>query len=85
MLTLALAEQRVLFTEDKDFDQLLLSGLARSPGVIIMRFGHAARSSLLATLRDLVELHVDRIEGTFVVVEPGRIRISPRRPAAPRE
>jgi len=43
VLALAVADQRALLTEDKDFGQLVLSALAASTDVILLRLGIGAR------------------------------------------
>jgi hypothetical protein len=37
-MDLALAEDRILMTEDKDFGWLVFAGRVDSPGVILIRF-----------------------------------------------
>jgi predicted nuclease of predicted toxin-antitoxin system len=76
VLALARSEQRVLLTEDKDFGLLAYAGGKQTAGVILIRFPGNARRTLgdavLTVVRDLG----DRMAGAFVVIEPGRARIS---------
>lgn len=65
----------VLLTEDKDFGQLVFAGGERDVGVVFIRFPGPARSQLAAAILDLVDAYGDRLPDSFVVVEPGRIRI----------
>lgn len=81
VLAMAVADDRALLTEDKDFGQLVFAALARSPGVILLRFGLGDRAALLDALADLLTLHEERIRSSFIVVSPGRIRLSPSPPA----
>ena len=37
LLTLALSEQRILLTEDKDFGSLVFAGGEQPPGVVLLR------------------------------------------------
>lgn len=76
VIQLALKESRVLLTEDKDFGQLVYASSMKSPGVIFIRFPASARQAMAKTVVGLVEKNADKIEGRFVVVQPGRIRIS---------
>ena len=46
VIELALAENRVLITEDKDFGWLVFAARKDSPGVILIRFPASARRSL---------------------------------------
>lgn len=76
VLALARSEIRVLLTEDKDFGLLAYAGGQETAGLILIRFPSDARSSLGdAVVRVVAELG-DRMPGAFVVIEPGRARIS---------
>jgi len=76
VVDLARTEQRVLLTEDKDFGQLVFAAAHESAGVILVRWPVGSRSSLGAALVELVGLHGEALASAFVVVEPGRVRIS---------
>ena len=76
VLALARADARILLTEDKDFGLLAYAGGEETAGVILIRFPSDARSRLgQAVLSVVVELG-ERLRGAFVVVEPGRARVS---------
>jgi len=55
-MELALTENRILLTEDKDFGWLVFAGRVESPGVILIRVPASARG-LLAALVKLVREH----------------------------
>ena len=74
----ALRDSRVLITEDKDFGQLVFASASESPGVICIRFPANARQAMAQTVVALLEHHGAKVAGRFVVVQPGRIRISER-------
>jgi predicted nuclease of predicted toxin-antitoxin system len=76
LVDLALAEDRILLTEDKDFGWLVFAGGMDSPGVILIRFPASARSSLAAAVLKLVSEHASQLVGAFVVLQPGEARIS---------
>ena len=76
VLHLALREQRVLLTEDKDFGQLVFAAGQSTGGVIFIRYPVTARSLLPQVVLDLVSEKQERLAGAFVVVQPSRIRIS---------
>jgi predicted nuclease of predicted toxin-antitoxin system len=76
VLELARSEQRVLLTEDKDFGQLAYAGGQHTAGVILVRFPAAARRSLGESIVDVVEKLGERMASAFVVLEPGRARLS---------
>jgi predicted nuclease of predicted toxin-antitoxin system len=75
VIQLALAEQRILLTEDKDFGQLVFASAYQSAGVILVRFPTQARSALPQVVLNFVGQEGSRLTGRFAVVEPGRTRI----------
>ena len=76
VIRLALRERRILLTEDKDFGQLVFAHGKQSIGVIFLRFPNAARKQIVKDVLRLVKQQGDNLEGSFVTVQPGRIRIS---------
>jgi predicted nuclease of predicted toxin-antitoxin system len=78
LMDLALAENRILLTEDKDFGWLVFAGRLDSPGVILVRFPASARRSLAEAVSKLVSEHASELPGAFVVLQPGLARISAR-------
>jgi predicted nuclease of predicted toxin-antitoxin system len=75
IIDLAVREQRVLLTEDKDFGQLVYASARATSGVILIRFPGNARATLPQTVTALVSAKGEQLLGCFVVVQPGRIRI----------
>jgi len=80
VLRLARFEDRVLLTEDKDFGLLAYAGGQETAGVVLIRFPTSVRSRLGQAMLAVVDELGDRMSGAFVVVEPGRARVS--RPSA---
>ena len=76
VITLAMAEQCVLLTEDKDFGQLVHAATGSTGGVVFIRFPATSRAALPATIVDLVAQHGQELVGRFAVVQPGRVRLS---------
>jgi predicted nuclease of predicted toxin-antitoxin system len=76
VLSLAHSETRVLLTEDKDFGLLARAAGHDTAGVVLIRFPAGARSAVGRALVDLVAELGDRLARAFIVVEPGRARIS---------
>lgn len=76
VIELARSEQRVLLTEDKDFGQLVFAAAHRTSGVIPIRWPANARGNLSAAMVASVADLKDRLVGAFVVLEPGRLRVS---------
>ena len=73
---MARSEARVVLTEDKDFGLLAYAGGHETAGVLLIRFPAGVRSALGQAIIDVVAELGDRIVGAFVVVEPGRARLS---------
>jgi predicted nuclease of predicted toxin-antitoxin system len=82
VLALARSEARILLTEDKDFGSLAYAGRHETAGVVLIRFPGDARSSLGDAVVSVVNELGERIKGAFVVIEPGRARVS-RPPGQP--
>jgi predicted nuclease of predicted toxin-antitoxin system len=82
VMELAMAEDRIHLTEDKDFGWLVFVARVDSPGVILIRFPASARRLLAEAVSKLVRDHASQLVGAFVVLQPGAARISFRpRPA----
>jgi predicted nuclease of predicted toxin-antitoxin system len=75
-MNLALSQDRILLTEDKDFGWLVFAGRQDSPGVILIRFPASTRDSLPEAISKLVNRHAPELAGTFVVLQPGSVRFS---------
>lgn len=76
VVQLAVREQRILLTEDRDFGRLFFAQGTESVGVIYVRFPAGARSNLGPSVVQLVETLDDRLHEKFVVLQPGRARVS---------
>jgi len=73
VIALAIGEERVLLTEDKDFGWLVFASAGGRASVVFIRFPVKARSILQETIVELVTQEESKLVGSFVVVEPGRI------------
>ena len=76
VLELARSSGRMLLTEDKDFGQLVYADRQATGGVILIRFPARARGSLGVTVVKAVRDLGPRLIGQFVVIQPGRARLS---------
>jgi len=76
VIRLALHEGRILLTEDKDFGRLVYSHGQDTLGVIFLRFPTFARREISRDVLNLVKQQGEKLAGSFVTVQPGRIRIS---------
>ena len=75
VIALAIRDKRVLITEDKDFGQLVYADKRSSSGVLFIRFPTRFRRSLPQSIVKLVRENGDKLNGAFVVAQPGRTRI----------
>ena len=74
LLSQALAEQRVLITEDKDFGELVF--VHRLPHPCIIRFVDMTVAEKVAAMEDLLDRHGTAIrQGTIIVMTKSRVRI----------
>jgi len=69
-------EGRILLTEDKDFGWHVFVSQAASPGVILIRFPGQTRETLPPAVLRIVREQAAELPGSFLVVQPGQIRIS---------
>jgi predicted nuclease of predicted toxin-antitoxin system len=76
VIDLARSERRLLITEDKDFGQLVFSAASQNSGVLLVRYPALARSGLVDAMLALLSERGDALYKCFVVLEPGRIRLS---------
>jgi predicted nuclease of predicted toxin-antitoxin system len=70
----AVAQRRILLTEDKDFGALVFVTHMDSSGVILMRFPAIARQLLVDSVRRAVREYGDALIDTFTVIQPGLVR-----------
>lgn len=76
VIDMAVRDQRVFLTEDADFGQLVYAAGKPTAGVILLRFPTAARAHLPTFVVSVVAEHAERLSEHFVVLQPGRIRLS---------
>jgi len=67
---------RVLLTEDRDFGRLVFASNHETSGVIYLRYPATARGAMAWAVVDFVGRHAAGILGCFVVLQPGRSRVS---------
>ncbi|HVB46951.1 MAG TPA: DUF5615 family PIN-like protein [Burkholderiales bacterium] len=72
----AVRDQRIVLTDDKDFGQLVYAAARSASGVMFLRFPAAARETMSRAVVELVNDRGATLAGTFVTVQPGRVRVS---------
>jgi predicted nuclease of predicted toxin-antitoxin system len=75
VVDLAVKENKLLLTEDKDFGRLVFADHRASGGVILLRFPAGARQEAPKAVVSVVATHGTKLNGCFTVVQPGRVRI----------
>jgi predicted nuclease of predicted toxin-antitoxin system len=76
VIGLAVREERILLTEDKDFGQLVYAHGKKTLGVVFLRFPTSIRRQIARDVVKLVKQQGEKSVGCFVTVQPGRTRIS---------
>lgn len=76
LIARAYRDTRVFLTEDKDFGWLVFASHADSAGVILIRFPSNLRKTLGQATLKLVQEQREKLQGAFVVLQPGQVRFS---------
>jgi predicted nuclease of predicted toxin-antitoxin system len=76
VIDLSAREERMLITEDKDFGQLVYAYQRPARAVILIRYPVPVRQRLSTDIVKLVQQKGEALQGSFVVLEPGRVRIA---------
>jgi predicted nuclease of predicted toxin-antitoxin system len=75
IIGMAVHEQRVFITEDRDFGQLVFAAGKTARGVILLRYPSRIRASLPAAVVDFVSQQGAKLANSFAVLQPGRVRL----------
>ena len=78
VLELAIKQDRVLITEDKDFGEWVFAHKSATRGVLFFRYPSTVRSRIGEALLELVRTQGPKLARSYTVLEPGRVRIRPR-------
>lgn len=77
VLRRALAEERILITEDKDFGELVYRLRLPARGIVLLRFEIGDENVKSHRLTELLSVDGRRLAGFFVVVESDKTRFRP--------
>jgi predicted nuclease of predicted toxin-antitoxin system len=77
VVALAVAEARVLITEDKDFGELAFQQGLHPAGVIRLALPRELPAEKAQRLVETLHAHVGLVQGNMLVVEPARVRSRP--------
>jgi len=72
----AATENWILVTNDKDFGEEVYRRRRLHRGVVLLRLADERASNKIASLRRLLESHLDRLPDHFVVVTETRVRFA---------
>ena len=75
ILSLAVAEQRILVTMDKDFGELVYHSGQTHAGVLLLRMEEATGAEKIAAIRQILANYVDKLVGHFCVYQNQRLRL----------
>ncbi len=73
---LALSENRILITNDKDFGEKVFREKRVHAGIVLLRLDDERAAAKIDILRELLANHADQLAGQFVVVTEKKIRFS---------
>lgn len=72
----AVAEGRILVTNDKDFGEKVYRDGHIHAGIVLLRLQDDSASGKVAAVRGLLEFHAERLAGSFVVVTDKQVRFA---------
>jgi predicted nuclease of predicted toxin-antitoxin system len=75
VLAIAVAENRVLITYDRDFGDLVFRQRSTSTGIVLLRFSAAKLAGRILLLRQYWQDIEYTSAGTFMVVSDDRVRV----------
>jgi len=81
ILKIAVAENRMVVTMDKDFGELVYNSGLPHAGVLILRLEDARSDEKVKTIEKILAEHSDRLLNNFCVFQNGRLRIRKLRKA----
>lgn len=76
VIRIALKEKRIVFTEDKDFGQLVFGHLQKTGGIVLVRFPANARHTLPRAIDEILHNISEGLVAFFAVLQPGHIRVT---------
>jgi len=76
IISKAVAQERILITNDKDFGELVYREGRVHQGIILLRLVDASPPAKISALKHLLTHYADRLEGSFVVVTEKQVRFA---------
>ena len=76
ILALAVSENRILITNDKDFGEKVYRDGVSHQGIVLLRLQDERPATKITVLRQLLENHSDQLAGSYVVATEKVVRLS---------
>jgi predicted nuclease of predicted toxin-antitoxin system len=76
LLTLAVAESRILITNDKDFGEMIFRERREHRGIIFLRLDDERSANKIEVLRHLLEGYSEKLHDRFVTVTETKVRFA---------
>ena len=78
VIKIAVRENRVIVTFDKDFGELIVKRRLKPPGLIFLRLTEISPTEVAGRIKDLIKRQIV-LDGNIVVVQDDRVRVAPMR------
>ena len=75
-LSFAVAENRVLITDDKDFGEAVYRDHLPHAGIVLLRLSKSTPATRVAAVERVLDKHSESIIGQFIVVTDQKIRFA---------
>ena len=75
ILELAVKEERIIVTMDKDFGELVFNGRIEHTGVLLLRLDHANGEEKGMVVKKILESHLGDLKNNFCVYQNGKLRV----------
>ena len=77
ILLLAVQEERLVITMDKDFGQMVFHTGRAHAGVLLLRMEDARSAEKVQAIQRIFTRHADSLSGNFCVYQDNRLRVRP--------
>jgi predicted nuclease of predicted toxin-antitoxin system len=78
IVSLALTEDAIIITMDKDFGELVYKEKKQHKGILLLRLDDAVANEKLAVVQSLFPSELENIKNHFTVYQNGKLRIRPQ-------
>ena len=74
IIKLAIKENGIIITMDKDFGELVFKNNNLHKGVLLLRLDDAVSEEKLAAIQNLIPEHLEQLKNNFSVYQNGKLR-----------